>query len=57
MEENNEEQIDTELEYLAEILVESFLEKKGYSSYDWLYGTKRWRKEYGDPVGNSDIVL
>lgn len=57
MKENNDEQIDIELEYLAETLVEAFLEKKGYSSYPWLNGTKRWRKEHDDPVGNSVIPL
>lgn len=56
MKENSDEQIDIELEYLADLLVECYLEGKGYSSYDWLYGTKRWRKEYDDPVGNSGIV-
>ncbi len=36
--------IDNELDYLAEVLVEAFLEEKGYESIDWLYQKKIWQK-------------
>ncbi len=48
---NEEDQID----YLAEILVEAFLESKGYKPYPWLYGETKWREETTEPIENSDI--
>lgn len=50
---NEEDQID----YLAEILVEVYLESKGYKQYPWLNGGTRWRKEPTKPVKNSDMQL
>lgn len=57
MEENNKEQIENELDYLAELLFECYMERKGYESYDLLCGEKRWRKESPDSVENSDNTL
>ena len=34
--------IDNELDYLAEVLVEVFLEQKGYKAIEWLNNEKRW---------------
>ncbi len=39
------EQEENELDYLAEVLVECYLESKGYKSYPWLNNERRWRKE------------
>lgn len=48
---------DDQIDYLAEILVEVYLESKGYKQYPWLNGEKRWRKEPTKPVENSDTQL
>ena len=38
------EQEENELDYLAEILVEIYLESKGYKQKPWLYGETKWEK-------------
>lgn len=38
------EQEENELDYLAEILVEIYLESKGYKQRPWLYGETKWEK-------------
>lgn len=52
---------DELLEYLAEILVEAFLEEKGYTSTYWLNGEKKWKKPDNlvkviSKEGEGDIV-
>jgi hypothetical protein len=49
------EQEENELDYLAEILVEVYLESKDYKQYPWLNSETRWRKESIKPIKNSDI--
>lgn len=39
------EQEENELDYLAEILVEAYLESNGYKPKPWLYGEIKWEKE------------
>ena len=48
---------DDQIDYLAEILVEVYLESKGYKQYPWLNGETRWRKEPSKPIENSDMQL
>jgi hypothetical protein len=42
------QQEENELDYLAEILVEVYLESKGYRSKPWLYGETKWEKKEGE---------
>ncbi len=48
---------DDQIDYLAEILVEVYMESKGYKQYPWLNGETRWRKEPTKLVENSDTQL
>ena len=38
------QQEENEIDYLAEILVEAYLESKGYKAKPWLYGETKWEK-------------